>query len=105
MVWIHGGANLAGASLDPVYGGESLARHGVILVSANYRLGIFGFFAHPELTKESPHHVTGNLGLRVQILARRWVDENIAGFGGDPGKVTIFGASAGPQCPGWVRKV
>lgn len=71
MVSIHGGGNFAGASSDPVYDGESLARHGVILVGTNYPLGIFGFFAHPELTKESPHHVTGNFGPLDQILAPR----------------------------------
>jgi para-nitrobenzyl esterase len=95
MVWFHGGGNFAGASSDPVFDGESLARHGVILVSANYRLGVFGFFAHPELTKESPHHSSGNYGLLDQTLALRWVHENIARFGGNPGKVTIFGESAG----------
>jgi para-nitrobenzyl esterase len=100
MVWIHGGGNFACASSDPVYDGESLARHGVVLVSTNYRLGVFGFFAHPELRKESPHHVSGNYGLLDQILALRWVHENIARFGGDPDNVTIFGESAGSQCPG-----
>jgi para-nitrobenzyl esterase len=95
MVWIHGGGNFAGVGSDPVFNGENLARHGVILVTANYRLGIFGFFAHPELTKESPHHVSGNYGLLDQILALRWVHDNIAKFGGDPGNVTIFGESAG----------
>ena len=95
MVWFHGGGNFAGASSDPVFDGESLASHGVILVSANYRLGIFGFFAHPELTKESPHHASGNYGLLDQVMALRWVHENIARFGGDPANVTIFGESAG----------
>ena len=95
MVWIHGGGNFAGASSESTFGGESLARHGVVLVSVNYRLGVFGFFEHPELTKESPHHVSGNYGLLDQILALRWVHDNIGRFGGDPGKVTIFGESAG----------
>jgi para-nitrobenzyl esterase len=95
MVWIHGGGNFAGAASNPTYDGESLARHGVVLVSASYRLGVFGFFAHPELTKESPHHVSGNYGLLDQIAALRWVHDNIAAFGGDPGNVTIFGESAG----------
>lgn len=95
MVWIHGGGNFAGASSDPVFDGESLARHGVVLVTANYRLGVFGFLAHPELSKESPHHVSGNYGLLDQIQALNWVHDNIAGFGGDPGRVTIFGESAG----------
>jgi para-nitrobenzyl esterase len=95
MVWFYGGGNFAGASSDPTFDGQSLARHGVLLVSANYRLGIFGFFAHPELTKESPHHASGNQGLLDQIEALRWVHENIARFGGDPANVTIFGESAG----------
>jgi para-nitrobenzyl esterase len=95
MVWIYGGGNFAGAASDPTFDGESLTRHGVILVTANYRLGVFGFFAHPELSKESPHHVSGNYGLLDQILALRWVHDNIARFGGDPGNVTIFGESAG----------
>src|SRR5579871_2899789 len=95
MVWIHGGGNFAGAGSEPTFDGENLARHGVLLVSANYRLGVFGFFEHPELTKESPHHVSGNYGLLDQIAALRWVHENIARFGGDAGNVTVFGESAG----------
>ena len=95
MVWIHGGGNFAGAASEPVFDGESLARHGVLLLTVNYRLGVFGFFAHPELTRESPQHVSGNYGLLDQILALRWVQDNIAKFGGDPGNVTIFGESAG----------
>jgi len=95
MVWFHGGGNFAGAASDPIFDGESLARHGVLLVTAQYRLGVFGFFAHPELTRESPHHVSGNYGLLDQIAALRWVRDNIAKFGGDPGNVTIFGESAG----------
>jgi len=95
MVWFHGGGNIAGSAIEPLFNGESLARHGVILVSANYRLGVFGFFAHPDLTKESVHHSSGNYALLDQIMALRWVQENIAKFGGDPGNVTIFGESAG----------
>jgi len=95
MVWIHGGGNFAGASSDPAFDGENLARHGVVLVSTNYRLGVFGFFALPELGQESPHHVSGNYGLLDQLMALRWVHENIARFGGDPKNVTIFGESAG----------
>ncbi len=95
MVWIHGGGNFAGAGAEPGFDGENLARHGVVLVTVNYRLGIFGFLAHPELTQESPHHVSGNYGLLDQILALRWVHDNIAKFGGNPGYVTIFGESAG----------
>ncbi len=95
MVWFHGGGNIAGSAIEPLFNGETLARHGVILVSANYRLGVFGFFAHPELTKESAHHSSGNYALLDQIEALKWVQENIANFGGDPANVTIFGESAG----------
>jgi para-nitrobenzyl esterase len=95
MVWIHGGGNTAGSGVEPLFNGEVLARHGVVLVTVNYRLGIFGFFAHPELTEESPRHAAGNYGLADQIMALRWVRENIAKFGGNPADVTIFGESAG----------
>ena len=95
MVWVHGGGNTAGSGIEALFNGEVLARHGVVVVNVNYRLGVFGFFAHPELTKESPHHASGNYGLADQIMALRWVQENIAKFGGDPRNVTIFGESAG----------
>jgi len=95
MVWIHGGGNFAGAGSEPIFNGENLARHGVVLVTVNYRLGVFGFLAHPELTKESAHHVSGNYGLLDQVLALHWVHDNIAKFGGNPANVTIFGESAG----------
>ena len=95
MFWMHGGGNFGGATGSPNFDGESLARHGVVLVSASYRLTAFGFFAHPELTRESPHHASGNYGLMDQIAALQWVRANIARFGGDPGNVTIFGQSAG----------
>jgi para-nitrobenzyl esterase len=95
MVWIPGGGNFAGASSQPEYDGESLARRGVILVSLNYRLGAFGFFSHPQLTRESSHHASGNQGILDQIAALKWVRDNIASFGGDPSNVTIFGESAG----------
>ena len=95
MFWIHGGGNYAGSSSNAIFNGESLARRGVIVVSANYRLTIFGFLAHPELTRESSHHASGNYGLMDQIAALRWVRENIARFGGDPANVTVFGQSAG----------
>ena len=95
MVWIHGGGNVAGSGVESLFNGEVLARHGVVLVTVNYRLGVFGFFAHPELTKESPRHAAGNYGLADQIMALRWVRENIARFGGNPANVTIFGESAG----------
>ncbi len=77
------------------YNGGTLVNHGVLLVTINYRLGIFGFFAHPALSAESAHHGSGNYGLMDQILALRWVRENIANFGGDPNNITIFGESAG----------
>lgn len=95
MVWFHGGGNTAGSAIEPLFNGENFARLGVVLVTANYRLGVFGFFAHPELTAESPHHASGNYGLLDQIMALRWVRENIANFGGDPSNVTIIGESAG----------
>jgi para-nitrobenzyl esterase len=95
MLWIHGGGNFAGASSDAIFDGERLARRSIVLVSANYRLGVFGFFAHPKLTAESKHHASGNYGLMDQIAALQWVQRNIASFGGDPRNVTIFGESAG----------
>ncbi len=95
MVWIHGGGFQAGATSEPRQDGENLAHKGVVVVSMNYRLGIFGFFSHPELTKESPHHASGNYGLLDQAAALEWVRKNIAAFGGDPEQVTIFGESAG----------
>jgi len=95
MVWIYGGGFQAGAASEPRQDGSKLAEKGVVVVSMNYRLGIFGFFAHPGLTKESEHHASGNYGLMDQAAAIDWVHKNIAGFGGDPNKVTIFGESAG----------
>ena len=95
MLWIHGGGNFAGASSEAMFDGEALARHGVVLVSANYRMGVFGFYEHPELTAESKHHASGNYGLMDQVAALQWVRDNIARFGGDPRNVTIFGESAG----------
>ena len=95
MVWVHGGGNTAGSGIEALFNGEVLASHGVVVVNVNYRLGVFGFFAHPALTKESPHHASGNYGLADQIMALRWVQQNIAKFGGDPKNVTIFGESAG----------
>jgi para-nitrobenzyl esterase len=95
MVWIHGGGFIAGASSEPRQDGENLARKGVVVVTLNYRLGVFGFLAHPDLTKESEHKASGNYGLLDQVAALDWVHRNIAAFGGDPGNVTIFGESAG----------
>jgi para-nitrobenzyl esterase len=95
MLWIHGGGYVEGSGSLPSFNGENLAKKGVIVVTINYRLGLFGFFAHPELSKESPHHVSGNYGLFDAVQALRWVKENIRQFGGDPDNVTIFGQSAG----------
>jgi para-nitrobenzyl esterase len=95
MVWIHGGGYVNGGASPAVYDGSQLARQGVVLVGINHRLGRFGFFAHPALTRESPDGPLGNYGFLDQIAALRWVQRNIAAFGGDPGNVTLFGESAG----------
>jgi para-nitrobenzyl esterase len=95
MVWIYGGGFIAGTTSETRQDGAALATNGVVVVSMNYRLGIFGFMALPELTAESAHHSSGNYGLLDQTAALGWVKENIAAFGGDPGNVTIFGESAG----------
>jgi para-nitrobenzyl esterase len=95
MVWIHGGGFINGSGAAPMYDGAVLARQGVVVVTLNYRLGRFGFFAHPALTAEAPKGPLGNYGLMDQIAALRWVRANIAAFGGDPRAVTIFGESAG----------
>jgi para-nitrobenzyl esterase len=95
MVWIHGGAFLRGSSSSTQYDGTALAGKGVVLVSINYRLGALGFLAHPALTQESEHGSSGNYGLLDQIAALEWVQRNVASFGGDPNRVTIFGESAG----------
>jgi len=115
MVWIHGGGFVIGASSQTVYDGEALAAQGVVVVSINYRLGIFGFLAHPALSKESPQGVSGNYGLLDMVAALQWVQRNISAFGGDPANVTIFGESAGgtavcllmvmPQADGLFQKV
>lgn len=94
-VFIHGGGNTEGSGAVPVYDGEGLAKKGVVVVTVNYRLGIFGFFTHPELTAESAAHASGNYALLDQIAALRWVHANIAAFGGNPERVTIGGQSAG----------
>jgi para-nitrobenzyl esterase len=95
LVYFYGGGFMAGDGSEYRYDGESLAKKGIITITINYRLGIFGFFAHPELTKESLHHSSGNYGLMDQHAALVWVQKNIAAFGGDPDKVTIGGESAG----------
>jgi para-nitrobenzyl esterase len=95
LVYIFGGGFQNGDGSEPRYDGASMARKGIVAVTLNYRLNVFGFFAHPDLTKESPHHASGNYGLLDQVAALRWVRENIEAFGGDPKMVTIAGESAG----------
>ncbi len=95
MVWIYGGALVNGSASTPLYWGDRIAQRNVILVTANYRLGVLGFLALKELSKESKHGVSGNYGLLDQIAALNWVHRNIAAFGGDPANVTIFGQSSG----------
>lgn len=95
MVWIYGGGFSFGSAAEPWYDGEKLAQKGVVFVSIAYRVGPLGFLVHPELSAENPDHVSGNYGLLDQIAALQWIQKNIHAFGGDPGKVTIFGESAG----------
>lgn len=95
FVWIHGGALSSGSGADPLYDGSALARRGMIVVTINYRLGMFGWFAHPALSAEASDHVSGNYGLLDQVAALEWVKRNIGAFGGDAGNVTIAGESAG----------
>lgn len=95
LVWIHGGGFSEGSGAVPIYRGAALAGRGIVVVTINYRLGIFGFLAHPELTRESGNETVSNFGLQDQIAALHWVRENIARFGGDPNQVTIAGQSAG----------
>jgi para-nitrobenzyl esterase len=97
MVWIHGGDHQRGSGSTDFYQSDSLTLRGVVLVTLNYRLGLIGYFAHPALSAESEHDVSGNYGTLDQIAALRWVRENIAAFGGDPSNVTIFGESAGGE--------
>jgi para-nitrobenzyl esterase len=105
MMWIHGGGNQGGSALgsggiEPPFDGENLSRHGVVVVTIQYRLGLLGFLAHPELTAESPNHASGNYAIMDQIAALRWIKENISAFGGDPANVTVFGQSAGGRNTG-----
>lgn len=97
MVWIHGGGHQDGSGTGPAYNTNTLPQKGVVLVTINYRLGILGYFAHPDLSRESESGVSGNYGTLDQIAALNWVQRNISGFGGDPGNVTIFGESAGGE--------
>jgi para-nitrobenzyl esterase len=95
LVYFYGGGFIAGDGSEPRYDGESMARRGIVAITVNYRLGVFGFFAHPELTKESPYHASGNYGLLDQAAALQWVQKNITAFGGNPKRITIAGESAG----------
>src|ERR1700709_1334473 len=95
FVWIYGGGFGSGGAACPIYDGDAMAKKGIIFVSINYRVGVFGFLAHPELTKEANGKASGNYGLLDQIAALKWVKKNIAAFGGDPNNVTIAGQSAG----------
>ena len=102
LVFIPGGAFMGGAGSLPGYDGTNLAMRGVVIVTINYRLGVFGFFAHPDLTAASPHHTSGNYGLLDQLAALRWVRQNIDAFGGNPHNVTVFGQSAGAASIGYL---
>jgi para-nitrobenzyl esterase len=95
MVWIYGGGYNTGSGSQAMYDGEALAKKGAVVVTLNYRLGVFGFFSYPELTKESDRRGAANFGVMDSIAALQWVQKNIAAFGGDPKRVTIFGESAG----------
>jgi para-nitrobenzyl esterase len=95
LVYYYGGGFVAGDGSEPRYDGESMAKRGIVVVTMSYRLGVFGFFSHPELPAESPHHASGNYALMDQAQALQWVHDNIAQFGGDPARVTIGGESAG----------
>ncbi|HZQ46136.1 MAG TPA: carboxylesterase family protein [Verrucomicrobiae bacterium] len=94
-LWIHGGGYREGWGSEPEFDGQEWGNKNVVLVSINYRLGVFGFLTHPDLSKESPNHVSGNYGILDQIESLKWIKKNIAQFGGDPDNVTIFGQSAG----------
>jgi para-nitrobenzyl esterase len=114
LVWIYGGGFTSGGAGVPVYDGEAMAKKGIVFVSVNYRVGVFGFFAHPDLTKESGHHASGNYGLMDQIAGIQWVKKNISAFGGDPENMTIAGQSVGsmsvnclvasPLCKGMFKR-
>lgn len=95
LMWIYGGGFVSGSSACAIYDGEALAKEGIVFVSINYRVGVFGFFSHPDLTKESGKNASGNYALLDQLAALKWIKANIAAFGGDPDKVTIAGQSAG----------
>jgi para-nitrobenzyl esterase len=102
MVYIHGGGFVHGSASDSSLNGIALSTRGAVVVTINYRLGVFGFLAHPDLTRESPHRASGNYGLMDQIAALRWVRQNIAAFGGDPRNIIVFGESAGATSIGYL---
>ncbi|MDP4214520.1 MAG: carboxylesterase family protein, partial [Bacteroidota bacterium] len=114
IVWIYGGGFSSGGAGVPVYDGEAMAKKGIVFVSINYRVGVFGFYSHPDLTKESGRNASGNYGLMDQIAGIQWVKKNIASFGGDPENITIAGQSAGsisvnclvasPLCKGLFKR-
>src|SRR5690606_2097779 len=95
MVWFYGGSFVVGSAANPRFDGEQFAKDGAVYVCVSYRVGIFGFLAHPGLTAEDPNHFSGNYGILDQLAALRWIQENIEAFGGDPDNVTIFGVSSG----------
>ena len=95
MIYFNGGGLMAGSGSEPRYAGDAMARKGIISITANYREGIFGFFAHPQLSKETSYKGSGNYGFLDQVAAIKWVKDNIAAFGGDPNRITIVGESAG----------
>jgi para-nitrobenzyl esterase len=95
LVYFYGGGNVAGDASEPRYDGENMAKEGIVVVTCNYRLNLFGYLAHPELSAEAPYHASGNYGALDQLAALKWVKDNISFFGGDPSKVTIAGESAG----------
>lgn len=105
LVWFYGGSYQNGSASDPAFDGANFARLGVITVTVNYRVGIMGFFCHPDMRAESPYGTGGNFGLLDQLASLRWVQENIAAFGGDPGRVTIAGQSAGSASVGNIMAV
>jgi para-nitrobenzyl esterase len=105
LVSIPGGGFVAGSSALTLTDGERLARENVVVVSFNYRLGIFGFLAHPQLSKESPQAISGNYALLDMLAALQWVQRNVAAFGGDPANVTIWGESAGGSAVGFLLVV
>jgi para-nitrobenzyl esterase len=95
LLYFYGGGNSAGDASEPRYDGETMAKKGIVVVTCNYRLNVFGFLAHPELSAEASYKASGNYGMLDQVAAMKWVNKNIAAFGGDPNKVTIAGESAG----------